>query len=96
MDEFTKAEIDRINKLYGTDFKDIQPEDALLIARYEAVKAANSTEVKAKVEAIQAESQAKMKQDEELYLIAKNNLEILANAAKAKYKAVKDEQQEQA
>ena len=30
MDEFTKEEIDRINLLYGTDFKDVTPEDVKL------------------------------------------------------------------
>ena len=37
--DFTNAEKERINQLYGTDFENITPEDALLIGRWEAWKA---------------------------------------------------------
>lgn len=96
MDEFTKAEIERINQLYGNDFEGITPDDAKLIGRWEAQKAANSEIVKAQTEAIRSESKARVKQSEELHKIAKSNLETLHDAAVARWEAVKNVKQEQA
>ena len=73
--DFTKAEIERINMLYGTDFQDIKPEDATLIARWEQHKALQEAEYKAKVETMQAESQARIEQSKALADKALENLE---------------------
>lgn len=81
MDEFTKTEIERINQLYGTDFKDITPDDALLIARFERVKALQDAEFSARIEAMQAESEQKMNQAQELHSIAVTNLQELQEKA---------------
>ena len=90
MEEFTKAEIERINTLYGTDFEGIQPADAMLIARFERNKALNEAEFITKCEAIQAESAAKIAQSEEQHKQAMSNLELLEKAALEKLKAVKN------
>lgn len=90
---FTKAEMDRINQLYGNDFEDINPNDAQLIGRYEAYKAVTDAKVQAEIKALDDESKARLKHDAEIYQIAKQNLELLRDAAMEKYKAVKNEQQ---
>lgn len=92
MDEFTKAEIERINQLYGTDFKDITPDDAMLIGRVEAYKATQEGEYKARIKAIEEESELRRKQSEEVHAQAMENLETLAKAARERLKAVEDEQ----
>lgn len=96
MDEFTKAEIERINQLYGTDFKDITPDDAMLIGRVEAYKAMQDAEYKARIKAIEEEAELRRNQSIEEHKQAMANLETLAKAAHARLKAVEDEQQEQA
>lgn len=58
--EFTHEEIERINQLYGNDFKDITPSDAELIGRWESYKAVKNTELQAQLAAIKEESQARI------------------------------------
>ena len=96
MDEFTKAEIERINQLYGTDFKDITPDDAMLIGRVEAYKAMQDAEYKARIKTIEEEAELRREQSIEEHKQAMANLETLAKAARERLKAVEDEQQEQA
>ena len=81
MGEFTKAEIERINQLYGTDFEGITPEDAPLIARWETARALKSAESKAREEALMAEMQANVEQSQALYEQAASNLQELHEAA---------------
>lgn len=50
--DFTTEERDRINLLYGTDFKDIQPQDAALIARWEQYKASEDAKANAEIKAL--------------------------------------------
>lgn len=96
MDEFTKAEIERINQLYGTDFKDITPDDAMLIGRVEAYKAMQDAEYKARIKAIEEEAELRRQQSIEEHEQAMANLETLAKVSRERLKAVEDEQQEQA
>ena len=86
--DFTNAEKERINQLYGNDFEGITPEDASLIGRWEAWKAVNDAEFQAKVTAIEAESKAKLEQSEALHRKAKTNLEELRDAALARLEAI--------
>ena len=79
--DFTQEEKERINQLYGTDFKDITPEDALLIGRWEAWKATQESEHQAKIEAIKAETELKLKQSETEFAQAMRNLNELHQAA---------------
>ena len=58
--DFTNEEKERINQLYGNDFQDIAPEDAQLIARWEAWKAVQESEHQAKLQAMQDEANAKI------------------------------------
>ena len=79
--EFTNAEKERINQLYGNDFEGITPEDAKLIARWESAKAVNAEEHRARIEAIETETAAKLKQSEKLHKQAMSNLKALQQAA---------------
>ena len=81
MDEFTKAEIERINQLYGHDFEGITPDDAMLIGRFEAVKAVKADEHRAKVQAIEAESAQRMELAAEEHKAAMTNLQALKEMA---------------
>ena len=82
--EFTNAEQERINQLYGNDFKDITPEDANLIARWEAFKAVQKSEHKAKLKAYEDEATAKVEESKRIADKAMSDLEELKNAALAR------------
>lgn len=82
--EFTNTEQERINQLYGNDFTDIKPEDAELIARWEAWKASQELEYKAKTDALKAETNAKMEESKRIADKAIADLEYLKNAALAR------------
>lgn len=90
MDEFTVAEKDRINLLYGTDFEDITPEDAILIARYERYKAETDAKIKAEVELMKqaAKADAETKQIE--HQQAMNNLQEVLQAALKRLERIED------
>ena len=75
--DFTNAEKERINQLYGNDFKDITPDDAMLIGRWEAAKAVMREEHQAKIEAMQAETEAKIAAANERAAQAMGNLQEL-------------------
>ena len=82
--EFTNAEQERINQLYGNDFKDITPDDAQLIARWESWKATQDLEYRAKTDALKAETQAKMEESKRIADKAMADLEELKLAALAR------------
>lgn len=90
MAEFTNAEIERINTLYGNDFADITPEDAQLIGRWEASQAIKSAEVQAEIDAINERSQQAVEQSAQVYQVALNNLNELHAAALARLEAFND------
>jgi len=79
--EFTQAEKERINELYGNDFQGITPDDAVLIGRWESWKAVNEDEHKAKIEAIKAESDLKLEQSKTEFQQAIDNLRELHDRA---------------
>lgn len=81
MYEFTKAEIERINQLYGNDFQDITPDDALLIGRFEANKALSDGEYQAHIKAINSESELRCSQMMEQHEKAMANLNTLHDEA---------------
>lgn len=81
MDEFTKEELHRIDLLYGTDFKDIKPEDASLIARWEKYKATQNAEVQARIAAIEKENKARINECKKTEKLARDILTEQANAA---------------
>ena len=90
MDEFTKEEIERINTLYGTDFKDITPDDAMLIGRFEAWKAINDAEFKTRCDAIQVENEVKLQHSQEQHDVAMQTLEALRDAALARLESAQN------
>lgn len=73
--DFTNEEKERINQLYGNDFKDITPADALLIGRWESWKALNEDEHRAKIDAIREQSEASLKLMKEKAAQSRENLE---------------------
>ena len=82
--EFTNAEQERINQLYGNDFEGITPDDAQLIARWESWKATQEAEYRAKTDALKEELQAKIEDSKRVTDKAMENLEELKNAALAR------------
>lgn len=90
MDEFTVAEKDRINRLYGTDFADITPDDVALIARFERWKAINEAKFQAEIELKQQESQARIEATQAQHEQAMNNLRELQQAALKRLERIED------
>lgn len=87
--EFTNEELHRIDVLYGTDFEDIKPEDAALIARWEQKRAIESAEAQARFEAIETETAAKVEQAKKTAEYARKNLAELRNKAVARLEEIK-------
>ena len=90
--DFTQAELERINLLYGTDFKDITPDDALLIGRWEAQKAVREDEHRARIEAMNEKTKKDIEHSTELFEKSMANLEELHDMALSRLKAVENEQ----
>lgn len=88
--EFTNAQKQRIDQLYGNDFEGITPEDALLIAQWEQAKAVNDAEFQAKISAIEAETQARIENSREMHEQAMSNLHEMHDAAMERLKAVEN------
>lgn len=87
MDEettFTNEEKDRINYLYGTQFEDITPEDAELIAKWEGFKAKQEADFQARQQAIREENELRKEQAKAEFDVAMSNLQALQNAALAR------------
>lgn len=79
--DFTNEQKQRIDYLYGNDFKDITPEDALLIAQWEQAKALNDAEFQGKMAAMQAETEARIAAANEHAAQAMSNLQELHDKA---------------
>lgn len=90
MDEFTKEEQNRINLLYGTDFKDATPDDFKLISRWEKYKAVNDAEYELKRKAMEEETQAKLSIAREKESLAIETLKAKASAAREKLERVRN------
>lgn len=90
LDGFTNSEKERINQLYGNDFADITPDDALLIARWESAKATAQALYSEQTRLMQEESELRKKQCAEQHEIAMQNLNTQLEMAKARLKAVED------
>lgn len=82
--DFTNEEKDRINQLYGNDFKGITPDDAQLIARFEQFKAVQNAKFKAESEAIAAQAQANLENANRIAETALANLNELHERAIAR------------
>ena len=90
MNEFTNEEKERINKLYGNDFKDIKPEDAELIGRWERMKAQEEEEHRAKLEALEAETKEKLENVKRQAAYAMESLKIKRDNAKARLERIEN------
>lgn len=96
MDEFSNEEKQRLDQLYGNDFKDITPDDAQLIARYEAWKAVNESKHKAEIESIKAETAIRIENARKQSEYALSTLKELRDRARNRYERVNDGKKEQA
>lgn len=83
--EFTHAETDRINQLYGSDFKDVTPDDMPLITRWERYKALQEDTHKAEIEAIKTRTDAELEEMKATYEVARSNLDALCAKALERY-----------
>lgn len=90
MNDFTNEEKARISELYGNDFKDIRPEDALLIGRWESFKAVTSEKVQTELKAIEEKAKLSMEQTKREHEIAVQTLEIERNAALARLERIEN------
>ena len=93
--DFTNEEKERINQLYGNDFKDIKPEDAQLIARWESWKATQEDEHRAKIEALEIESTARLEAAKNQAEFAMRTLQELHDKAIKRYERMSDGQEKQ-
>ena len=88
--DFTNEEKERITQLYGNDFADITPDDALLIGRWEAWKATTEAAYQAQMQSIKEQTDAVVIETRSLYEQARNNLQTLQNAALARLERFDD------
>ena len=89
MADFTNEEKQRINILYGEDFKNVEPEDIELIARFERLKAQQNELVKAEIEAINTRAQAELKEVKKTEKAAREVLEAQSKAAREHWERVR-------
>lgn len=90
MDEFTKEEQQRINVLYGTDFKDATPDDFKLISRWERYKAVTDEKYQLEKQAIEQVTQAKIELATEKEKAAIDVLKAKADTARARLEQVRN------
>lgn len=90
MDEFTTDEKQRIDMLYGTDFEEIKPEDAKLIARYEAWKTRQETLGTIEAEQIRATAENNRANANEYAKQAMQALEDMKVAALARLESIEN------
>lgn len=95
MDEFTKEEQQRINVLYGTDFKDATPDDFKLISRWERYKAVNDEKYQLEKQALEQVTQAKIELLTEKEKTAIDVLKTKKAIALARLEQVKHGQEKQ-
>ena len=88
--DFTNEEKERITQLYGNDFADITPDDAMLIGRWEAWKATTEAAYQAQMQSIKEQTDAVVIETRSLYEQARNNLQTLQNAALARLERFDD------
>lgn len=85
MEQFTNEELERINQLYGNDFKGITADDASLIARWERDRARFEALASRKAELMQQETAAKIEIAKQEYADAKARLDELHALAVKNY-----------
>lgn len=85
MEDFTNAEKERINRIYGNDFTNLEPGDVALIARWERAKALQDEEFKAKTEALREEADEKLRLARETDEQARAYVRELRDMAVARY-----------
>ena len=85
MDEFTNAEKERINQIYGNDFQNLEPGDINLISRWERAKAIQEEEFKAKTDALKSEADEKTRLARETAEEARAYVRELRDMAVSRY-----------
>ena len=88
--EFTNEEKDRINKLYGNDFKgELTPDDVKLIANWEHYKIENDMEYQLKIKEQDEIAARKIEIAENLAAIARKNLNEFAQRSRERWEQVR-------
>ena len=86
--DFTNKESERISYLIASDFEEATAEDIKLYAEWEAAKAIEAEEHLAKIEAIKAETEARIEENKKTAELARKNLKDLKNMAKKRLDAI--------
>lgn len=90
MGDFTNEEKERINQIYGNDFKNMSPDDVQLVIRWERAKAELETLQSESMRVLYQESIARQEQSIERHETAMDTLTALCNAAHEKYERAKN------
>ena len=92
---FTESERHKIDSAYHKmeTGENITPEEMQLVIKFTAWKTANDEETKAKNEAMQAESEARIEESKKTEELSRQNLKALSDAALAFYERTCHEQE---
>lgn len=91
-EEYTEQERAIINDLARRDYVGMTKEEVMLFAEWESTKAYIESDLEAKRKALEDETKAKIELARQTEQTALNTLEAMAEAAKARLKAVEDGQ----
>lgn len=91
-EEYTEQERAIITDLARRDYADMTKEEVMLFAEWETTKAYIESDLEAKRKALEDETKAKIELARQTEQTALNTLEAMAEAAKARLKAVEDGQ----
>lgn len=91
-EEYTEQERAIINDLARRDYADMTKEEVMLFAEWESTKAYIESDLEAKRQALEDETKAKIELARQTEQTALDTLEAMAEAAKARLKAVEDGQ----
>lgn len=90
--EYTERERAIITDLARRDYADMTKDEVMLFAEWESTKAYIESDLEAKRKALEDETKAKIELARQTEQTALNTLEAMAEAAKARLKAVEDGQ----
>lgn len=92
---FTKAELNKIDSLYASDFANVTPADVPLIIRWELDAYAANIEYDEKLKALKEESAARLAKVKKEAEYSAETLRILRDEAVARYRRDDVEQEKQ-
>ena len=87
--DFTNDEKHRIDVLYGTDFKDVTPDDISLIRRYEQYKAVEDAKMQAELQALKKKTEKDVAENTKTAELARSILSEKADRARARWEVLR-------